>query len=79
MKISLDFDELNMSTQITLYQFIGSLRLEMTDDIGERGGIPRCGVVWLDCLGEDCVVCKKEQQEVEAALRSTVTQHERAI
>eukprot|EP00978_Attheya_sp_CCMP212_P010005 scaffold23973_cov58-Attheya_sp.AAC.4 len=64
--MSLDFDALKMATQVTLDRLIGNLRLEMTDDIGERGGIPRCGK-GVEGAGEDFVLCE-EEQEVEVAL-----------
>jgi hypothetical protein len=39
--MNLEFDAIKMATQVTLDRMIGSLKLETTDDFGERGGIPR--------------------------------------
>eukprot|EP00978_Attheya_sp_CCMP212_P015830 scaffold40971_cov52-Attheya_sp.AAC.1 len=35
--MSLEFDAIKMGTQVTLDRMIGSLKLETTDDVGERG------------------------------------------
>eukprot|EP00978_Attheya_sp_CCMP212_P030925 scaffold115272_cov52-Attheya_sp.AAC.1 len=61
-----EFDAIKMETQVTLDRMIGSLKLETTDDVGERGGIPRCGR-WVKCVEGECVICE-EEREVETAL-----------
>eukprot|EP00978_Attheya_sp_CCMP212_P021654 scaffold63522_cov77-Attheya_sp.AAC.1 len=66
-----------MATQVTLDRLIGKLRLEMTDDVGERGGIPQCGR-GVECAGEDCVVCVEEREQVDVALAVAVAHRERA-
>eukprot|EP00978_Attheya_sp_CCMP212_P025393 scaffold81597_cov53-Attheya_sp.AAC.1 len=65
-----------MATQVTLDRMIGRLKLEMTDDVGERGGIPRCGR-GVKCVEGECVICE-EEREVETALAVAVACREQA-
>eukprot|EP00978_Attheya_sp_CCMP212_P002055 scaffold4232_cov51-Attheya_sp.AAC.1 len=72
---SLDFDAIKMATQVTLDRLISNLRLEMIDNIGEKGGIPRCGK-GAKCVGEECVMCEEKEtyvHETPTSLQTTMS------
>eukprot|EP00978_Attheya_sp_CCMP212_P040153 scaffold216131_cov51-Attheya_sp.AAC.1 len=71
-----EFDAIKMATQVTLDRMISSLKLETTDDVGERGGIPRCGR-GVKCVEGEYVICE-EEREVETALVVAVARREQA-
>jgi hypothetical protein len=61
-KMSLEFDAIKMATEVALECMIGgNLKLETTDDIGERGGIPRCGRGW-SVLGRSVQCVRKSRR-----------------
>eukprot|EP00978_Attheya_sp_CCMP212_P023167 scaffold70296_cov33-Attheya_sp.AAC.2 len=74
--MNFEFDAIKMATQVILDCMISSLKLEMTDDVGERGGIPRCGR-GVKCVEGECVICE-EEREVKTALSVAVDRCEQA-